>query len=286
MIAEVTGTRETSVSKSNAVSVAAHASVTMAGFPLLSRKQDMSDLGDTRHVPPACFVTTRWSVVLAAQDKSSPDSAAALEALCRGYWYPLYAFVQSSGRSPHDAQDLTQEFFARLLSQDWLRVVLPEKGRFRTFLVVALKRFLTNEWHHASRQKRGSGRTPVPMDAVEAEHRFAAEPALAADEIFERRWAMTLLDQTLEQLNLEFTHAGKAGEFETLKGWLTAGRGEIPYGTVAEALGTTAGAARVAVHRMRKRFRELFRQNVAQTVADSEDVDAEMRQIISILSRA
>jgi DNA-directed RNA polymerase specialized sigma24 family protein len=232
------------------------------------------------------FVTTRWSVVLAAQDKSSPDSAAALETLCHAYWYPLYAYVRGSGRSPHDAQDLTQEFFARLLAQDWLRVVLPEKGRFRTFLVVAFKRFLANEWLHASRQKRGAGKTHVPLDAVEAEQRFAGEPPLAADEIFERRWAMTLLDQTLERLNLEFGQAGKAGEFDKLKGWLTAGRGEIPYGAVAAALGTTEGAARVAVHRMRKRFRTLFRETVAQTVAASEDVDVEMRQIVSILSRA
>jgi DNA-directed RNA polymerase specialized sigma24 family protein len=246
----------------------------------------VSEPGNTKQVPQPLFVTTRWSVVLAAQDKSSPDSAAALEALCRAYWYPLYAYVRGSGRSPHDAQDLTQEFFARLLAQDWLRVVLPEKGRFRTFLVVALKRFLTNEWLHASRQKRGGGATPLSLDAVEAEHRFAGEPALAPDELYERRWAMTLLDQTLEQLNLEFAHAGKAGEFEALKGWLTAGRGEIPYDTVAGALGVTTGAARVSVHRMRRRFRILFRENVAQTVAGSEDVDVEMRQIVSILSRA
>jgi DNA-directed RNA polymerase specialized sigma24 family protein len=240
----------------------------------------------SRSTEQSLFVTTRWSVVLAAQDKSSPDSAAALETLCHAYWYPLYAYVRGSGHSAHDAQDLTQEFFARLLAQDWLRVVLPEKGRFRTFLVVAFKRFLANEWHYASRQKRGAGMTHVPLDAVEAEHRFAGEPALAADELFERRWAMTLLDQTLERLNLEFAQAGKAGEFETLKGWLTAGRGEIPYGAVAAALGTTEGAARVTVHRMRKRFRTLFRENVAQTVAASEDVDVEMRQIVSILSRA
>ncbi len=239
-----------------------------------------------QQAPQPLFVTTRWSVVLAALDKASPDSAAALEALCRAYWYPLYAYVRGSGRSPHDAQNLTQEFFARLLAQDWLRVVLPEKGRFRPFLVVALKRFLANEWHHASRQKRGGGKTPLPLDALEAEHRFSSEPASAADQIYERRWAMTLLDQTLERLNIEFAEAGKVGEFDALKAWLTAGRGEIPYTAVAATLGTTEGAARVAVHRMRKRFRELFRENVEQTVATSEDVDAEMRQIVSILSRA
>ena len=115
----------------------------------------MSEPGDTKPAPQPLFVTTRWSVVFAAQDKASPDSAVALEVLCRAYWYPLYAYVRGSGRSPHDAQDLTQEFFARLLARDWLRVVLPEKGRFRTFLMVALKRFLANEWHHASRLKRG-----------------------------------------------------------------------------------------------------------------------------------
>ena len=123
------------------------------------------------------------------------------------------------------------------------------------------------------------------MDALEAEHRFSSEPALAADQIYERRWAMTLLDQTLERLNIEFAEAGKVGEFDALKAWLTAGRGEIPYSAVAATLGTTEGAARVAVHRMRKRFRELFRENVEQTVATFEDVDAEMRQIVSILSR-
>jgi RNA polymerase sigma-70 factor (ECF subfamily) len=245
----------------------------------------MSEPESLDSAPQQCFVTTRWSVVLAAQDKSSPDSAVALEALCRAYWYPLYAYVRGTGRSPEDAQDLTQEFFARLLAQNWLQVVLPEKGRFRTFLIVAFKRFLTNEWHHATRQKRGCGKVPVPLDTVEAEHRFVCEPALAADEIFERRWAMTLLDQTLEELQTEFAKAGKSDEFDTLKGWLTAGRGEIPYGAVAETLNTTEGAARVAVHRMRRRFRALFRQNIAQTIAAPEDVDAEMRQIVSILSR-
>src|SRR3954468_12823539 len=139
------------------------------------------------------FVTTRWSVVLSARDKSSPDSAAALETLCRAYWYPLYAYVRGTGRSPHDAQDLTQEFFARLLAHDWLKVVIPEKGRFRTFLLVAMKRFLTNEWHREMALKRGAGKAALSLDAVEAEHRFATEPALAPDELYERRWAMTLL---------------------------------------------------------------------------------------------
>lgn len=232
------------------------------------------------------FVTTRWSVVLAAQDKSSPDSAAALETLCRAYWYPLYAYVRGSGRSPHDAQDLTQEFFARLLTLDWLRVVLPEKGRFRTFLIVSMKRFLTNEWHRDMALKRGAGNLPLSLDAETAEHRFAAEPPLAPDELYERRWAMTLLEESLERLQRDFTHTGKEQEFNSLKEWLTAERGSIPYGKIATTLGTTEGAARVAVHRLRKQFRQSFRQTIAETVEAAGDVELEMRHLVAVFSRS
>jgi RNA polymerase sigma-70 factor (ECF subfamily) len=224
-------------------------------------------------------------VVLAAQDKSSPNAAAALEVLCSAYWYPLYAYVRGSGRSPHDAQDLTQEFFARLLAQDWLRVVLPERGRFRTFLLVAMKRFLTNEWRRDMAQKRGSGNPPLALDTAEAEHRFAAEPPLGPDQLYERRWAMTLLDESLQRLEWEYAHEGKKQDFDSLKQWLTAERGGIPYTQIAAALGTTEGATRVAVHRMRKRFREFFRQTIAETVDAEGDVDAEMRHVVAVLSR-
>jgi RNA polymerase sigma-70 factor (ECF subfamily) len=225
-------------------------------------------------------------VVLAAQDKSSPDSAAALETLCHAYWYPLYAYVRGSGHSPPDAQDLTQEFFARLLARDWLRVVLPEKGRFRTFLLVTMKRFLTNEWHRHMAQKRGGGKQPLALDTAEAEHRFATEPLLAPDKLYERRWAMTLLDESLERLQREFARTGRAQEFDSLKEWLTAKRDGIPYRQIAAALGTTEGAARVAVHRMRKRFRALFRQTIAETVDANDDIDAEMRYLVAVLSGA
>ena len=231
---------------------------------------------------PQVFPRTRWSVVLAAQDKSSPDSAAALETLCRAYWYPLYAYVRGSGRSPHDAQDLTQEFFARLLALDWLRVVLPEKGRFRTFLIVSMKRFLTNEWHRDTAQKRGAGNLPLSLDTEAAEQRFAAEPPLTPDELYERRWAMTLLEESLERLQRDFTHTGKEQEFNALKEWLTAERGSIPYDQIATALGTTEGAARVAVHRLRKQFR----QTIAETVEATGDVDVEMRHLVAVLSRS
>jgi len=244
----------------------------------------VSEVEVTPAAPQPLFVTTRWSVVLAAQDRSSPDSAAALDMLCRAYWYPLYAYVRGTGRAPDDAQDLTQEFFARLLARDWLRVVLPEKGRFRTFLLVAMKRFLTNEWHRGMRQKRGGGQQLLSLDT--AETRFAAEPPLAPDELYDRRWAMTLLDETLARLEQEFEHAGRKHEFDCLKEWLTAERGSIPYAQIAVTLATTEGAARVAVHRLRKRFRELFRQSIAETVASAGDVDTELRYLAAVLSRA
>jgi RNA polymerase sigma factor (sigma-70 family) len=236
--------------------------------------------------PSPAFLTTRWSVVLAAQGKATAHSAAALETLCRAYWYPLYAYVRGLGRSPEDAQDLTQEFFARLLAQDWLRVVRPENGRFRTFLIVALKRFLTNEWHRGNRQKRGGGQPAVPLDTLHAEHRFAAEPTLTPDELYERRWALTLLDESLVRLRSEFRDAGREREFEMLKEWLTADRGGIPYAQIAATLGTTEGAARVAVHRMRKQFRQHFRQTVAETVEGHGDVEGELRHLTGVLSRA
>ncbi len=243
---------------------------------------------DDTPAPPSSplFLTTRWSVVLAAQGTATAHSAAALETLCRAYWYPLYAYVRGSGRSPEDAQDLTQGFFARLLAQDWLRVVRPENGRFRTFLIVALKRFLANEWHRGNRQKRGRGQQSVPLDTLDAEHRFATEPPLTPDELYERRWALTLLDESLQRLRREFADAGKEREFEVLKEWLTADRGGIPYARIAATLSTTEGAARVAVHRMRKQFRQHFRQTIAETVEGHGDVDAELRHLIGVLSRA
>ncbi len=233
-------------------------------------------------------MTTRWSVVLKARSEPSSDSRQALETLCRGYWYPLYAYVRRVGQTPHDAQDLTQEFFARLLEKGWLLAASPDNGRFRTFLLMALKRFMANEWHRATAQKRGGTICPLPLDTTDAEQRYAGEPVtvLAPDEIFERRWAMTLLDQALQRLGADFAEAGKSEEFECLKPWLAADRGEIPYGELAAILRSSEGAARVAIHRMRKRFRQLFREMIAHTVAEGEDVDEELRHLVAVLSRA
>jgi RNA polymerase sigma-70 factor (ECF subfamily) len=209
-----------------------------------------------------------------------------LEALCRGYWYPLYAYVRRVGRTRHDAEDLTQEFFARLLEKGWLLSAAPENGRFRTFLLMALKRFMAKEWHRSTALKRGGGQSPLPLDTTDAERRYAGEPMTAPDEIYERRWAMTLLDQALAHLGAEFSAAGKAEEFESLKHWLAADRGEIPYGKLASSLRGSEGAARVAVHRMRKRFRQIFREMIANTVAEGEDVEKELRYVVAVLSRA
>src|SRR3954471_15501822 len=224
------------------------------------------------------FVTTRWSVVLAAKDRSSPDSAAALEVLCAAYWYPLYVYARRQGHGPHDAQDLTQEFIARLLEKNYLKAADREKGRFRTFLRVSMKRFLANEWNRSHALKRGGG-SIVSWDAASAEGRYQRdhEPAQAPDQIYERQWAMTLLEKTMQALRADYSASGKVAEFDRLKPALTAERGSIAYAEIAGQLGVTEGAARVAVHRMRKRFRELFRAAVADTVESDDAVDDELR---------
>jgi len=235
--------------------------------------------------PSPLFVTTRWSVVLAAQNHTEPDSLKALETLCRAYWYPLYALVRRQGHSPHDAQDLTQEFFARLLQKDYLRAAAKEKGRLRTFLSVALKRFLANEWDRVRAQKRGGGVLLVSFDANLAEQRYQQEgaDALSPDRIYERQWAMTLLEQALARLRAEYAGTGKEAEFEKLKNVLTAERGAIPYSELATALDASEGATRVAVHRLRKRFRELFRSTIADTVDDVAEVEDELRYVARVL---
>ena len=234
--------------------------------------------------PQHLFVTTRWSVVLTARDKASPHSAAALETLCSTYWYPLYAFVRGLGHSPHDAQDLTQEFFARLLAKDYLRVVTPEKGRFRAFLRVAIRHFLSNERERRDAKKRGGGHTHVSFDSVLAERRFQNERAdtLPPDCIYDRGWALTLLQEAMGRL--EHAYRNRPAEWQCYHPHLTADRKAIPYGEISATLGVTEGAARAAMHRMRKSFRQIFRDAVADTVAAPEEVEEEMRHVLEILS--
>jgi RNA polymerase sigma factor (sigma-70 family) len=232
------------------------------------------------------FVTTHWTVVLSARGQDPARSDQALETLCRTYWYPLYAYVRRQGHSSHDAQDLTQEFFTRLLHADYLKSVEREKGRFRTFLLVALKRFLANEWDRARAQKRGGGQALVSLDTSDGETRYQVEPAarLDADKIYDRRWALTLLDETMARLRKEFSEAGRAGEFERLKVTLTADKGTLDYAALAKELGQSEGTLRVAIHRLRKRFREVFRESIAHTVSSPEEVEGEVRHLLSALS--
>jgi len=232
------------------------------------------------------FATTRWSVVLAARHADSSLARQAMETLCQTCWYPLYAYVRRTGHPAHDAQDLTQEFFTRLLEKDWLRAAGPEHGRFRTFLLVALKRFLINEWHKTTAVKRGGHLVHVSLDGEDAERRFAAEPGLPPDAMYERRWAMTLLEQTLAALEAEFATGVKAADFHAMKHCLTLDRGSISHAELAKKLETSEGAARVAVHRMRKRFRELLRHHTAATLAEGEDVEEEMRHMVTVLGGA
>jgi RNA polymerase sigma-70 factor (ECF subfamily) len=235
---------------------------------------------------PRVFPPTRWSVVLAAKRTPSPESAAALEIICQACWYPLYAYVRRCGQSPHDAQDLTQEFFCRLLEKRWLDSADREKGRLRSFLIVALKKFMSNEWDRVSAQRRGGGRAYVQFDTAFAESRFAADShSLAPEETFDRQWALTLISLTTSRLRREFAAAGKPDDYDTLKTCLLADRGAVDYATVAKQLGVNAGAARVAVHRLRKRFREIFREEISQTLAEGADLDAELRHLAAALAR-
>jgi len=237
--------------------------------------------------PHPAFVTTHWSLVLSARDKNSPQSADALEKLCRAYWYPLYAYVRRSGQLKENAEDLTQAFFARLLEKNFLEAAEPERGRFRSFLLVALKRFLANEWDRVRAQKRGGGQMHVPLDTELAERKFQAETTageISPDRLYDRRWALTLIEQTMARLRAEFERADKAAEFERLKIFLTVDKHEIPYATVATELGMGESALRVAVHRLRKRYRELFREEIAHTLAEGEDVETELRHLLTVLS--
>jgi RNA polymerase sigma factor (sigma-70 family) len=232
------------------------------------------------------FVTTQWSVVLSARDSTSPQSAQALERFCRAYWYPLYAYARWRGYHSHDAEDLTQEFFARLLEKRYLDAVERERGRFRTFLLVAFKHFLCDERDRACAQKRGGGIPAATIDTGLAERLYRNEPppTVSADKMYEQRWALALLEQTMARLRGEFERAGKASEFERLKKFLEISSREIPRVAAAAEAGLTEGALRVAVHRLRKRFRQIFREEIEHTVADASEVEDELRHLLAVLS--
>lgn len=223
---------------------------------------------------------------MAAGHSNTTHARAALDELCQSYWYPLYAYVRRRGFSPQDAEDLTQEFFRTLLEKEYLKAADRDKGRFRTFLLVALQRFLANEWDRARAQKRGGKAQHVSLDTSSAETCYQLEAASKAspERVYDRRWAVAMLGRTMARLRAEFTASGKQDEFEQIKECLTADRGSMDYAALAERCGQTEGALRVAIHRLRKRFREVFREEVAHTVAAPGEIDGEMRHLMSALA--
>jgi RNA polymerase sigma-70 factor (ECF subfamily) len=232
------------------------------------------------------FVTTHWSVVLAAGHASSPHAQEALEQLCRTYWYPLYAFVRRRGHEAHEAQDLTQEFFARLLENDFLRAVDRSKGKFRSFMLAALEHFLAKQWRRSRAQKRGGGAALISLDDESAEqhYRQVSTSDLSPDKVFEQQWAVTLLDQVVARLREEFVAEGKGPLFEELKLFLTGEKRSAGYAELAARLGTTEAALKMTVSRMRQRYGALLREEIAQTVSSPLEVDEELRALFAALS--
>jgi len=250
--------------------------------PNSENKPDWPPLGG-----PQDFATTRWSIVLATGgDRSSAASTKALEQLCRAYWFPLYVFLRRQGRSPEDAQDLTQSFLAHLLQHDRLQQVAPEKGRFRSFLLASLGNFICDQLDKANAQKRGGGAKPISWDALEIEERFALEPADLSDpaKAFERRWALTLVERAIERLAHENTGDARQRKFDRLRVFLIDAADGDNYAEVGRDLEMTEGAVKVAVLRLRQRFRVLFREEIAETVSDEAELEDEMRHIFAILN--
>jgi len=233
------------------------------------------------------FTTTHWSLVLNARDPSSPLATEALEKLCRTYWYPLYAYVRRLGEDEESAKDLTQGFFARLLEKNYLAQVQRERGKFRSFLLAALKHFVADEWDKARAQKRGGGQWLISLDDTTCEDRYrleAVEP-MDAEKLYERQWALTLLEQARQRLKAEYDQAGKPDLYEHLKAYESGYRNGPPYAEVAVKLGLGESGVKSAVLRLRQRFRALVRAEVANTVETPAEVDAEIRHLITVVSR-
>jgi RNA polymerase sigma factor (sigma-70 family) len=236
--------------------------------------------------PAGAFATTHWSVVLQAGHDVGDDTDRALETLCQAYCYPLYAFVRRLGHSPHDAQDLTQSFFAYLLEKRLLARASPEAGRFRSFLLGSLKNFLANEWRRQGAQKRGASKT-ISLDAQDAEERYAIEPADETNPqtLYEEAWAVAVMEQASSMLESEYARSGKQALFDQLAPCLQGDRRDVTYVELGERLNLSEGAVKVAVHRLRQRYRELLRAAIATTVADPLEIESELRHLVQVLSR-
>ena len=243
--------------------------------------------GQTMHTlpGPSRFPTTRWTLVVAAGDPQRKEARSALVDLCENYWYPLYAYLRRRGYSAEEAQDLTQEFFVRVLEGRYLDRADPGKGRFRSFILTSLKFFVADEGDRQRARKRGGGAV-LPLEFSSGEDRYQREPAHdeTPERIFERRWALSVLDRVVEKLRNEFVHHGRPEHFERLKVFLL-GQSDAPYAALAQEMNTSEGALKVAIHRLRKRYRELFRQEIADTVADPAEVESELRFLAAVLTR-
>lgn len=228
----------------------------------------------------ARFSETHWSLVVAAGGKNA-RSEQALQQLCQTYWFPLYAFVRREGYSQHDAEDYTQTFLARLIASDDLIAIDRKKGRFRSFLLACMKHFLANEREKSRAQKRGGGEPVLSIDFANAESMYAAEPShdLSPDKLFDRRWAMTVLDQAMARLKAEMASQGKEDYFEQMKIFLTGGKGDVRYATISAQLEISEAAVKTAVHRMRNRYRKLLGAEIADTVEKKQDVEQELRDL-------
>ena len=231
------------------------------------------------------FATTHWSVVLAAGDTETTRAQQALSRLCNTYWYPLYAYVRRRGSNPQDAEDLTQEFFARLLRKESLSHLTREGGRFRSFLLKSMNRFITDEWRRARAQKRGAGKI-ISLDAASAESRYNIEPAdrHTPETLYDRAWALVLLDAVFHRLRDEYSRDGKTALFDQLKFCLTGQRSAIPYAELASRLNEPENTLKTHVHRLRQRYRVLLREEVAQIVASPSEIDEELRSLFHALA--
>jgi RNA polymerase sigma-70 factor (ECF subfamily) len=236
--------------------------------------------------PKAAFTSTHWSVIVTAGDAQAPAARDALERLCRTYWFPLYAYVRRSGYSHEEAQDLTQAFFAHLLQGNRIGRADPQKGRFRCFLLAALKHFLADHWDRVKARKRGGATCFVPWDPRLAESRYLSEPQepLTPEEIYEHNWAKALLEVVFERLRQEYTAEGKEELFGRLKGCLTEARAAVPYAELSRVLEVSEAGVRMAVHRLRLRYRDVLRMELAQCVADAGEVEEELRYLYRVLA--
>lgn len=237
-------------------------------------------------LPGMGFATTRWSLVVRAAGRPCEEAQSALDLLCRKYWFPLYAYARRRMGDMHAAQDLTQAFFARLLEKDVLAQATPERGRFRSFLLASMSHFLANERDRQNAIKRGGGRATFSIDAAEGESRLHGEPSheLTPERLFERQWAVTLLERVASRLQSEFVSAGKPRHYELLRGALSGDRDRLPFVEIGAELGISEDAARQAAQRLRKRFREILRDEVSETVANPADIDEEIRSLFEALS--